>query len=104
MPGVMSRIGAESNGVNCILMDKENRGEILVNLFITSSSSHFFNKTNFEHYFLSSSRDVKMLVFFFFFVLQLTELTEINSFTLDNILFFFWYGISYDQSVTGFIL
>ena len=65
MPGVMSRIGAESNGVNCILMDKENRGEILVNLFITSSSSHFFNKTNFEHYFLSSSRDVKMLVFFF---------------------------------------
>ena len=104
MPGVMSRIGAESNGVNCILMNKENRGEILVNLFITSSSSHFFNKTNFEHYFLSSSRDVKVFVFFFF-VLQLTELTETDSFFYIRQHFvLFWYGISYDQSVTGFIL
>ena len=48
VPGVMSQINTESNGENSIFANKGNWGEILGQLFITSSSSHFLNKTDFE--------------------------------------------------------
>ena len=48
VPGVMSQINTESNGENSIFANNENWGEILGQLFITSSCSHFLNKTDFE--------------------------------------------------------
>ena len=47
----MSRIDAESNGVNSIFANMGNWGEILEHLIVSSSSSHSFNKTDFEQYF-----------------------------------------------------
>ena len=38
-------------GLNCVFVNKENCGKIFGHLCITSSSSHFFNKTDFEQYF-----------------------------------------------------
>ena len=43
-------IGTESNGLNLIFENKGNEKKGLGHLFITSSSSHFFNKTDFEQY------------------------------------------------------
>ena len=46
--------GTESNGLNRILANKEIVGKCWAPFFsITSSSSHFFNKTDFEKYLLS---------------------------------------------------
>ena len=38
----------ESNGLNCVFANKGNRRKSLRHLFITKSSSHFFNKTDFK--------------------------------------------------------
>ena len=54
MPGMMSQIGPESNGVNRIFA---NLGEkYLEHLFITSSGSYFFNKTDFEQHLFNSKK------------------------------------------------
>ena len=50
MPVVTSQIGTESNEVNSIFANKGNGEKHLGHLFIISSSSHFFNKTDFELY------------------------------------------------------
>ena len=50
MPVVLSQIGMKSNGLNCIFAYKGIGEKYLWYLFITSSSSHFFNKTDFEQY------------------------------------------------------
>ena len=51
MPVMTSQIGTESKGVNGIFANKRNWGKYLGHLFITSSSFHFFNKTDFKQYF-----------------------------------------------------
>ena len=42
--------GTESNELNRIFANKGNCGKVLGHLFITSSNSHFFNKTDLEQY------------------------------------------------------
>ena len=44
--------GSESNGLNRVFTNKVNCGKIFGGLFITSSSSHFLNKIDFEQYIL----------------------------------------------------
>ena len=57
MPFIMSQncecwvdIDTESNGLNRIFVNKGNWEKGLGYLFVTSNSSHFFNKTDFEQY------------------------------------------------------
>ena len=47
--------GTELNGLNCIFANMGNCGKSLGHLFITSSSSYFFNKNDFEQYFYNNS-------------------------------------------------
>ena len=48
--------GTESSGLNLFLADKRNSEHGLEHLFITSSSSHFFNKTDLKQYLDLNSR------------------------------------------------
>ena len=52
MPVAMSQIGTESNGLKTIFENNRNWGEVFGYLFLISSSSHVFNKTDFEQYLL----------------------------------------------------
>ena len=59
MSVVTSQIGTESNGVNSIFANKGNWEKYLWHLFITSSSSQFLNKTDFEQYLFKSKLKVR---------------------------------------------
>ena len=67
---VTSQIGTESNGVNSIFANKGNGEKYLEHLFITSSSSHIFNKTvkqaiKFVVHFRNFSKSLLICEFYF---------------------------------------
>ena len=62
MPVATSQIDTLSNGVNSIFSNKGIREKYLGHFFVTSSSSHFFNKIDFEQYLFNNTvREVSKL-------------------------------------------